>query len=55
MSTATPFLQVGISPQIGGRGLIRSQVDSMILHRLRAVSVSEGGEHPGYVHTSTNP
>jgi hypothetical protein len=55
MSTATPFLQVGISPQIGGQGLIRSQVDSMIIHRLRAVSVSEGGTSPGYVHTSTNP
>jgi hypothetical protein len=62
LGATPPVLEVGTAtgPQIGGRGLIRDQVDSMITKRLRALSISEYDPSvvptaEGYVHTSTNP
>ena len=56
-SLATPELEVGNSPYIGGRGVIRTAVDGMIVNRLRAISVSENDPNfratqTGYVHTT---
>jgi hypothetical protein len=62
LGATTPVLEVGTAtgPQIGGRGLIRDQVDSMITKRVRAFSISEYDPSivpmpEGYFHTSTNP
>ncbi|MBI5431995.1 MAG: hypothetical protein HZA52_04110 [Planctomycetes bacterium] len=55
-----PTLEVGNGPFIGGRGLVRRALDSMVVHRNHAISVSENDpdEEPvqtGYVHTVIVP
>jgi hypothetical protein len=58
---SSPSFEVGMSSGsafIGGRGLIREQLDSMIINRARAMSISydpDPNVNSGYVHTSTNP
>ena len=56
----TPILEVGSSPQIGGRGVMdeRNQADTMLINRRKAVSISENlsdtSNPAGYVHTVEN-
>lgn len=55
-----PTLEVGNGPFIGGSGLVRRALDSLVVRRDHAISVSENdplqqSAQTGYVHTVITP